>query len=347
MRSIIFFLFIFIAACSSGEQEPTSSTAEKENAEPLEQGILATNFNTPWSIAASGDDFYITERAGKLFLVSDAGEITEQTLELSAPLYTRGEAGLLGFSLLDADQGYIYYSYNAGDGPRNRVSKITKTDDTWTESEVIIDEIPGARIHNGGRLEQGPEGHLFITTGDAADPECAQDKESLAGKILRMNIDGSVPEDNPFEESYVYSYGHRNPQGITWTEDGTMYSTEHGESAKDEINIIEPGKNYGWPVIEGDEQAEGMVTPFYHTGNDTWAPSGIDAFEGKLYVAALRGERLLEVEPESLEINVLSEEYGRIRDILFTEGYGHGITSNRDGRGNPEEEDDVFFRFTP
>ncbi|WP_347860786.1 PQQ-dependent sugar dehydrogenase [Salimicrobium sp. PL1-032A] len=347
MRTIIFLLLVSLGACVSGNQEDAPSSRETDEDTREDEGVLATNFDTPWSIAATDDGFYITERNGKLFYVERDGEITEQMIELSASLYTRGEAGLLGFSLLDADQAFIYYSYETEEGPRNRVSQIVKTNDKWTESDVLIDDIPGARIHNGGRIEQGPDGHIFITTGDAASPSSAQDKDSLAGKILRMNVDGSIPEDNPFQDSYVYSYGHRNPQGLAWTEDNTMYSTEHGESAKDEVNVIAPGRNYGWPVIEGDQQEEGMEPPLYHTGSDTWAPSGLAAHDGSLYIAALRGERLIKFDPSSLRTEVLSEEYGRIRDLLFTDESGYGITSNRDGRGNPDEEDDVFFRFNP
>lgn len=348
MKKLLLLLFMFTASCTTNDQEPSPSTEEQggESSEP-EDGVIATNFDTPWSIAPSQGDYYITERGGSLFSVTEEGEISEQTLELSSSLYTGGEAGLLGLVLLDADEGYLYYSYESDDGPRNRAVKIERTDQTWSETEVVIDNIPGGRIHNGGRIELGPDEYLYITTGDAGNPDSAQNTESLAGKILRMNVDGSIPESNPFEDSYVYSYGHRNPQGMTWTEDGTMYSTEHGENAHDELNRIEAGKNYGWPVIQGDEEAEGMETPFYHTGDDTWAPSGVDAYDGKLYIAALRGERLIEFSPETTETTVISNEQGRIRDILFEDDHGLGITSNRDGRGNPDEEDDIFFRFTP
>ncbi|SIS38527.1 PQQ-dependent sugar dehydrogenase [Salimicrobium flavidum] len=350
MKRISLALLLFTASCTATDQEPSPATQDTDNdsSQPSqENGIIATNFNTPWSIAPAEDGYFITERGGQLFSVTEDGDISEQTLELSSSLYTGGEAGLLGLVMLDEEEAYVYYSYESNNGPRNRVAKIERSEQTWSETDVIIDEIPGGRIHNGGRLEIGPDEHVYITTGDAGNPDTAQNTDSLAGKILRMNIDGSIPEDNPFEESYVYTYGHRNPQGVTWTEDGTMYSTEHGQNAHDEINRIEPGQNYGWPVIQGDEENEGMETPLYHTGDDTWAPSGVDAYEGHLYIAALRGERLIEFSPETSETSVISNEYGRIRDIHFTEEFGLGITSNRDGRGNPDENDDVFFRFTP
>jgi glucose/arabinose dehydrogenase len=173
----------------------------------------------------------------------------------------------------------------------------------------MLDGIPGDTNHNGGRIKVGPDGYLYVTTGERYKPELAQDKDSLGGKILRISLDGSIPQDNPWPDSPVYSWGHRNPQGLAWQPDtGVLYSSEHGQSSHDEINIIKPGANYGWPLIEGDETAgKGGVSlrlPLLHSGNQTWAPSGMTfitqgPWSGELLVAGLAGEQLLWISTSS------------------------------------------------
>jgi glucose/arabinose dehydrogenase len=217
--------------------------------------------------------------------------------------------------------------------------------DVWKEEEVLVDRIPSGRVHHGGRLKIGPDGKLYATTGDAAEASLAQDRESWSGKILRMNLDGSIPDDNPFPDSYVYTYGHRNPQGLVWSPDGTMYASEHGNRANDEINAIDAGLNYGWPVIEGVEQREGFVSPLFTSGKDTtWAPSGMAYANGKLYAAALRGAAVLEFDPAAGKQRTVVTGYGRIRDVRIEGGYLYFITNNTDGRGNPQPDDDKLYR---
>ena len=161
-----------------------------------------------------------------------------------------------------------------------------------------------------------------------------------------MNLDGSIPSDNPFPDSYVYSYGHRNPQGITWSSDGTLYASEHGNDANDEVNMIEAGQNYGWPIIEGDEEQDGMVSPLFTSGDKaTWAPSGMDYYSGKYYVATLRGSAVLEFDLEAGEYREVVTGLGRIRDVLIEDNYLYFISNNSDGRGNPEENDDQLYRI--
>ena len=233
---------------------------------------------------------------------------------------------------------------------------------TLSEDKVLIDKIPGGPNHDGGRIQFGPDGKLYITTGDAGNAGLAQDKNSVAGKILRINSDGSIPEDNPFSGSPIYSYGHRNPQGLDWDESGNLVATEHGPRQHDEINVIVPGANYGWPDIIGDETMEGLVTPIMNTGDDTWAPSGAEFYDGnkipqwtgKFFVATLRGNHLHMIDFDIEKNKVLSHQklfagdFGRLRDVATgPDGYLYFLTSNRDGRGSPEINDDRILRIVP
>ena len=223
------------------------------------------------------------------------GKLFANKVELEKELSQAAEAGLMGFVLSpdfnESNRAYAFYTYEDQTGRFNRIVSLRLENNVWKEENVLLDKIPSGNFHHGGRIKIGPDGKLYATAGDALQSPLAQDVNSLAGKILRMNLDGTIPNDNPYPNSYVYSYGHRNPQGITWAPDGTMYASEHGNRANDEINKIEPGVNYGWPEIEGFEEREGMVTPIFTSGsNNTWAPSGMSYYNGKLYVAALRGD---------------------------------------------------------
>lgn len=279
------------------------------------------------------------------------GNSERQEIELGEDISTASEAGLLGFVISpdysETGEAYAYYTYESSEGQFNRIVVLALEDNIWTESDVLLDQIPSGSVHHGGRLLIGPDEYLYATTGDASIPEIAQDLTSLGGKILRLDLDGSIPEDNPFTDSYVYSYGHRNPQGLAWGTDGTLYSSEHGASANDEVNLIEPGGNYGWPIIEGEEEQDGMVSPLFTSGQDnTWAPSGMDYHENKLYVSGLRGNVVLEFDLETDEERELFTEFGRIRDIYIDGEYLYFISNNTDGRGSPDEDDDTLYRIS-
>ncbi|MEM5017156.1 PQQ-dependent sugar dehydrogenase [Metabacillus indicus] len=337
---------IFLAGCQSDQESPESEAVVQQEGQGAES--VLKEMDVPWSINEHSGTFYLSERKGKIVKWDSAsGEKDVQDVSFEKKVHLEGEGGFLGLQLApDFDQNrqaYAYHTYKDGGTIKNRIVVIEEKNGRWEEVRVLLEDIPGARFHNGGRLKIGPDDKLYATAGDALTPELAQDRESLAGKILRLELDGALPDDNPFPESYVYSYGHRNPQGLAWSDNGEMYSTEHGQSAHDEINRIMPGRNYGWPVIEGDEQQEGMETPFFHTGSETWAPSGIAYKDGRLYVAALSGNAVKRVNINSRKAANEMDGFGRMRDVLVTGSGIYAITNNRDGRGNPRPGDDQLL----
>lgn len=334
-----------LVACQAEEK---SQEAEPVTNDQTDRGeVITKNLDVPWDINKAGDSFYISERRGTIVNVLADGTKEEMPLRLDKQVVQQGEGGLLGFLLhpdFDANRlAFLYHTYE-DQGRFNRVITVKLEDNIWTEQDVLINRIPGSNIHNGGRLEIGPDQLLYISTGDAANESSAQDRNSLAGKILRMNLDGSIPSDNPFANSYIYSYGHRNPQGMTWAEDGTMYAAEHGSRAYDEINLIKKGSNYGWPVIRGDEQKAGMEKPLFHSGKDTWAPSGLRYNNEKLYMAGLRGEQIREFDLKKGTSRIYKDGVGRVRDLMIEENALYFVTNNTDGRGTPEPDDDKLYR---
>ena len=247
---------------------------------------------------------------------------------------------------------YLYLTTREGDGLINRVERYEFSDNALTNRQVILDNIPGARFHDGGRIAFGPDGFLYITTGDALEVDLAQQTDSLAGKILRISDTGAVPADNPFGNE-VWSYGHRNPQGLAWDSNEQLWATEHGASAQDELNRIDAGNNYGWPVIEGDQTRSGMESPVVHSGTDeTWAPAGMAYYDDSLFFAGLRGESLYEAQIQadgSVELIVhLRSEFGRLRAVsLGPDGFLYITTSNTDDRGTVQPNDDKIIRINP
>ena len=322
--------------------------------------VIADNLEIPWEIVHLPDGrILVTERPGRVRIL-DQGEIaTIHSVEHA------GEGGLLGMALSPTFEEdsylYLYYTYREGGSFFNRVARYTFEEDRLGEEEVVIEKIPGGRIHNGGRIKFGPDEMLYIATGDAAEPDLAQDVDSLAGMILRLQPDGSIPDDNPFDQSPVYAYGIRNPQGLAWhpvTEE--LYSSGHGPSRMDVINHITPGGNYGWPEITCDEENEDFESAVVCYTEFTLAPSGMDFYEHQdlvdleevpLYVAGLRGNMVMRIdftkEGEFLRQEALFQDYGRIRTVVYHEGSIYIATNNRDGRGVPEAEDDRILRITP
>ena len=264
-----------------------------------------------------------------------------------------GEGGLLGIAVHPEFETnsfvYVYYTYESDENLANRVVRYRKEGEALVDEKSIIDDIPGARFHDGGRIKFGPDGHLYVTTGDSLATELSQDKKSLVGKILRLKDDGSLPPDNPVTGTYVYSFGHRNPQGLAWDGEGRLWSTEHGQSGTDELNLIEPGKNYGWPTARGDEKATGLESPMIHSGRGTWAPAGMAYFESSIYYTGLRGQSLYEFEIGDTELRRhLNKNFGRLRDVVVgPDNFLYILTSNRDGRAIPTSDDDLLIRINP
>jgi glucose/arabinose dehydrogenase len=307
--------------------------------------INANKLFIPWTINKNGSLFYLSQRDGTVVEIDgDFGLVEVQDVQVNEAILHEGEGGFLGFTLAPdfetSKKAFAFHTYEKDGETLNRIVSLVLDGTTWKEDSVLLEEIPGGELNNGGRVQIGPDGKLYATTGDTGKGELAQDLDSLAGKILRLELNGEVPEDNPFADSYVFSYGHRNSQGLSWDDNGTLYSSEHGEDGHDEINIIESGNNYGWPEIQGDEEAPDMVTPVFHSGNETWAPSGMAFRDGQLFIASLAGKKIFTYDLANGEIKDFYDEAGRLRDVLIEDDGLFTITNNHDSRGEPTEKDD-------
>ena len=343
-----FGIFYYLGQVTMPPPKPASTTSNKEVSGPIE--IFAENLNVPWEINFLPDGkIFVTERSGTVLELK--GSDKKEILKLN-DVAVSGEGGLLGMTQHPQHEKngytYIYYTYQ-NQGLKNKVVRYSHIGDSLQKGRTIIDNIPANKNHNGGRIKFGPDDKLYITTGDSENPSTAQNLNSLAGKILRLNDDGSIPSDNPFSGSPVYSYGHRNPQGLAWDEGGKLWATEHGNAGNDEVNLIETGKNYGWPDISGTQKREGMVEPFVQSGTTTWAPSGALSTNNKLYFSGLKGESIFEVDLKTREVKeFFKNKFGRIRTIeKDTDGNFYFLSSNRDGRGTPTPADDRVFKILP
>jgi aldose sugar dehydrogenase len=356
---------LFFREQSAGESD--SSPPMASSAMPA-VSVVATGLEIPWDFALLPDKrMLVTERTGRIVAIGTDGD--KRTIPIEG-VRQGGEGGLLGIVLHPQfalnKHVYLYMTAPGTNGQTiNRVVRYTYENGTLVVDRQIIGNIPGAAYHDGGRIEFGPDGMLYITTGDATKPELAQNRDSLAGKILRLKDDGSIPTDNPYisngstgsPQAAVYSYGHRNPQGLAWDSDGNLWETEHGrsgvQSGLDELNRIEAGANYGWPTIEGDATRQGMTVPIRRSGaRDTWAPASLAYLDGSLYWGGLRGEALYEAVLEDGNVIELKKhfkgQFGRIRTVrVGPDNMLYLTTSNRDGRGDPAMDDDKIIRVDP
>jgi glucose/arabinose dehydrogenase len=325
---------------------------------------VVQSLDIPWAMAFAPDGrLFVTERAGRVRILNLSSSTSELALTVDG-VFAQGEAGLLGLALdpqfAENHWVYVYYTATlASGGGVNRIVRYREVSSRLVERVVLLDNIPAAQIHDGGRIRFGPDGLLYITAGDANVTSLAQDLASYAGKFLRLHADGTRPAGNPFA-SPIYSSGHRNPQGFDWhPSSGDLWASEHGAAGNDEINVIRAGANYGWPRIEGGTTMTGMEPPiaFY---NPAIAPSGASfyrgsrfpGFSGNLFVGTLRGSHLLRLRIDGhrlvAEERLLEGRFGRIRDVVSgPDGYLYVCTNNRDGRGTPIAADDRILRLVP
>ena len=376
---VVLTLVCQLASCGSPSPPagPPSGSPPPANTPPIETfttadgvrvgvQVVATGLEIPWALAFAPDGrLFVTERPGRVRIVQNGTLLQEPALTIS-DVFTRDESGILGLALHPSFASnrlvYLVYTAAGGAGPVARLVRYRELANVLGEPAVLLDDVHAANIHNGSRVRFGPDGALYLTFGDAAAPSVAQDLGVVNGKILRLSDDGTTPPDNPFR-SPVWSWGHRNPQGLDWHPGtGDLFETEHGATGNDEINVIDRGRNYGWPIIEGDESRPDMQTPIAFF-TPSVAPSGASfyrgavfpAFRNDLFVATLRGQALLRVrlDPamprrvQSIE-RLLENRFGRLRDVVSgPDGFVYIATNNRDGRGAPASDDDRILRLVP
>ena len=331
---------------------PTNQPQEAQEEIP-QLTVIADGLEVPWDLTFLPDgNLLVTERPGRVQYV-DVKTGSKKLLLTLPDVLQNNESGLHGITIHPNFSSnhyvYLYYTYDTnGSDILNKVVRYTYTGESLDNPTPILEKIPGAGTHDGGRIRFGPDNFLYVATGDAANPSQAQDINSLAGKILRVTDTGDKAPNNPFDNK-VYSFGHRNPQGLTWDQNGNLWAPEHGPQARDELNLIKPGQNYGWPQITGDATKEGMITPKIQSGNTTWAPSGAAFLNGSVYFVGLRSNTLFDAVIENGSVKDTREylvgQLGRLRGATVgPDSLLYITTSNRDGRGVPSSGDDKIIR---
>jgi glucose/arabinose dehydrogenase len=364
-RSVLIVLFIFLLLLTLGWWEflgkrkklPAAAQLQSENAHDYRPAtsVLLKILEVPWAIDFLPDQKIIfTEREGGLFLADlKQKNPKKQKIAQIKEVAQIGEGGLHGLAVhpqfLENNFIYLYFTYNSGEKYFNKVVRFVLENEKLRVDKTILDAIPADSIHDGGRLRFGPDALLYVTTGDADNSELAQNINSLAGKILRLKDDGTIPGDNPFKNSYIYSYGHRNPQGIAWDAQGALWALEHGPSGHDEINLIKAGGNYGWPDVQGKQTKKDAILPILDSGHSTWAPAGAEIVDGVLYFCGLRGRSLYAFDLSTKTLKkFFHKDFGRLRDIRRSkDNLLYISTSNKDGRGVPNVDYDMIIVVDP
>lgn len=344
---------LLLSGCTSpGIPSPSASEpAGPANAEPV---ALAIGLDAPWSVVR-------LDEGGALISQRDDGEVLELTASgelreagVVPGVVSGGESGLHGLALLDDDGGRWLYAYHGAESD-NRIVRMPLTGEPGALTldaeavEVVVEGIPRASNHDGGRIAFGPDGMLYIGTGDAGQRDRARDRDFLGGKILRVTPEGKPAPGNPFGTA-VYSLGHRNVQGLAWTDDGTLWASEFGQNTWDELNRIEAGGDYGWPDHEGFARADDAIDPVAVWSPDEASPSGIAVIDDVVYIAGLRGERLWLYDTSTPSVEpwpVYTGEFGRLRDVVAGPDDAFWVlTNNTDGRGSPGADDDRLLQLT-
>ena len=323
---------------SSSTSPTTSATSSAATA------TVAEDLDVPWGLAFLPDGSALVTLRDEGRLLQVRAGASPVVLGEVAGVRADGEGGLLGVAVspdFARDRSVFVYFTAASD---NRVVRLTFEGGRASQPTVVLRGIPRARNHNGGRLAFGPDGFLYVTTGDAGRTDRSQDRAALGGKILRITKDGEPAPGNPFGDSPVWSYGHRNVQGIAWAPDGRMFASEFGQNTWDELNLIVPGRNYGWPVVEGRAGRSGFTDPVAQWATSDASPSGIAVTDGAVWMTALRGESLWRIPLTSNGVGsparLLRGEYGRLRDaVAGPDGRLWVLTSNT-FRGTPAANDD-------
>jgi glucose/arabinose dehydrogenase len=383
-----FFLVVllFNVACANSSTATADGTdfpvvPASKNVPKFRVETVATNLEVVWSIVFAPDGrMFFTERPGRVRVIEN-GKLRAAPFFTVPDVELSGESGLMGMTLHPnfAENHFVYLAYAYQDASKNqtvRVARYRETGETLVEPKTIIEAIPASRYHSGTRLKFGADGKLYITTGDATKQSLAQKLDSINGKTLRLNDDGTIPNDNPFAgqkgaRPEIWTYGHRNAQGMDFhPETGLMFQTEHGPSiidgvslfkrtGGDEVNIVEKGKNYGWAKISHTTKREGMETPIIEYSPAVAPASGMfyrgnlfPEFKNNFFFGALKGEAIIRLVLDGRRIvsqdKLLEKQMGRIREIAESaDGSIYFSTSNRDGRGDPTKEDDRILRIVP
>lgn len=376
---VLLIVVLFNINCAAGDSDstavPSSGNVPRFRVEPV-----ANNLEVVWSIVFASDGrIFFTERPGRVRVIEN-GKLRAAPFFVVPDVELKGESGLMSLALHPnfSENHFVYLAYGYQDnGDQSvRVARYRETGETLTEPQTIIEKIPASKYHSGTRLKFGPDGKLYVTTGDATEQGRAQNLSSINGKTLRLNDDGSVPTDNPFvgqanARPEIWSYGHRNAQGMDWQPDtNLMFQTEHGPSwidgvslfkrtGGDEVNVVERGKNYGWAKISHKMKKEGMETALVSYSPAVAPASGMfyrgslfPQFKNNFFFGALKGEAIIRLVLDGRKIisqdRLIEKQYGRIREVAEApDGSIYFSTSNRDGRGSPSKEDDRILRLVP
>ncbi|MCU1577822.1 MAG: PQQ-dependent sugar dehydrogenase [Rhodoglobus sp.] len=362
-------LLVVLAGCAAQSQPTATPTPVTATATPSPSAeargpvqpagdptVIVTGLSAPWSmVRLDSGSTLISERDAGVVKELQANGTLRDVATIPGVVHA-GEGGLLGLEYVEHDGAWLYAYFTSESD--NRIQRFPLLGGPGSYSlgaaQDILTGLAKANNHDGGRIKLGPDGMLYATVGDATNTDNAQNVDSLNGKILRMNLDGSVPKDNPFPGSLVYSYGHRNPQGLAWDADGQLWAAEFGQDTWDEFNVIHAGANYGWPIVEGIADDPRFVNPVYQWPTDDASPSGLARIGSTFFMAGLGGERLWVIQgavaqPGSAATATAfyANTYGRIRDVVpGPDGTLWVLTNNTDGRGDPRDGDDRILQVS-